>query len=134
MYAVLALYIGITVQKLILNLIYPTSFPLQSGYILAHHRSRWCCRCTRRYSKVIIVITVILFIMMVSIYVYLHSLPVPFTMLHHCVYMYYINHAQYVRMGDKAQGRVLYLPYVPVFGHGLCNLCHHRIQLFLPVL
>ena len=37
-------------------------------------------------------------------------------------------------MGDKARdprARAL-SPIRTVFGHGLCNLCHCRIQLFLP--
>ena len=39
-------------------------------------------------------------------------------------------------MGGKARdprAGDLY-PVCTIFGHGLCILCHHRIQLFLPVL
>ena len=58
------------------------------------------------------------------------------TMILLSVYMYYINHAQFLHMGDKAQNRraSALSPIRTVFGHDLCNLCHHKIQLFLPVL
>ena len=34
----------------------------------------------------------------------------------------------------RALGSHALSPIRTVFGHGLCNLCHHRIQLFLLVL
>ena len=36
-------------------------------------------------------------------------------------------------MGDKTQRASALSPIHTVFGHGLCNLCHHRIKLFLLV-
>ena len=48
--------------------------------------------------------------------------------------MYYINHAQYVRIPDKARGLRARSARGPsalsgiriVFGHDLCNLCHRK--------